>query len=697
MPPHPPRRRGAPVSDFLAWLFGPGGFMPHACCYLSSRPLILLHGIADGVIALAYFTIPVTILHLIRKRRDLRFNWVMVAFGVFILACGATHVMEIITISYPAYWLSGLIKVITAVASVVTAWAMIRLMPRFLAIPSADQLGAANRMLESEVRERARAQADLHLANAELEGRIRARTADLERSNAALRESQARYEVVARATNDVIWDRRIASGAMRWNESITTRLGYAPAEIGGDEAWWRERVHPEDRARVAATIATAAARQEPGAAAWAHEYRFRRASGDYANVLERGAALCDGTATPQRLIGTMLDITERKRSEESVRQAQKLESLGVLAGGIAHDFNNLLAAILGHINLASERSPAGAPALPHLESMERTVLRASDLTRQMLAYAGQGPFVVKAVDLSAVARELTQLLAVSIPKKVALRYQLQEGLPAIEADEAQLQQAVMNLVTNAAEAIGDRNGFIVIRTGLEVLGAERSPTTFTGAPLAPGRYVTLTVSDTGCGMSAAVQARIFDPFFTTKFTGRGLGLSAMMGILRNHHAGIRIASEPDKGSTFTLCFPASDLSLPATASASSASAWTPTGTVLLVDDDESVREVTTAMLNAAGFTVIEAGDGASAVALFSARRADIRAVLLDLTMPVMDGREAARELRRLDPGARIILCSGYDAQAVAKDFTPDGRTGFLQKPFQLAALLAALRRVIEAE
>ena len=682
------------MSGFWAWLLGPGDFMPHACCYLSSRPLILLHGIADGVIALAYFTIPITILHLIRKRRDLRFNWVMVAFGVFILACGATHIMEIVTISYPAYWLSGMIKVVTALASVITAWAMVRLMPRFLAIPSADQLGAANRLLGNEVLERARAQADLRLANTELEARIRARTADLERSNGALRESQARYELVAQATNDVIWDRRLADGAMRWNESLSTRLGYAPAEVGGDEAWWRERIHPEDRARVLATIA---ARQERGGPAWAHEYRFRRAAGDYAAVLERGAALCDDSGTPQRLIGTMLDITERKRSEESVRQAQKLESLGVLAGGIAHDFNNLLAAILGHINLASERSPAGAPARPHLESMERTVLRASDLTRQMLAYAGQGPFVVRAIDLSAVARELTQLLAVSIPKKVALRYQLQDGLPAIEADEAQVQQAIMNLVTNAAEAIGDRNGFIIIRTGLEELAAERSPTTFTGQPLAPGRYVTLTVSDTGCGMSAAVQARIFDPFFTTKFTGRGLGLSAMMGILRNHHAGIRIASEPDKGSTFTLCFPASDLPLPATAAAQAASAWAPSGTVLLVDDDECVREVTTAMLGAAGFTVLEAGDGASAVALFSARRADIRAVLLDLTMPVMDGREAARELRRLDPDARIILCSGYDAQAVAKDFQPDDHTGFLQKPFQSATLLAALRRVLEAE
>ena len=252
------------------------------------------------------------------------------------------------------------------------------------------------------------------------------------------------------------------------------------------------------------------------------------------------------------LAGISRDLTEERRSQDALRQAQKLESLGVLAGGIAHDFNNLLSAVLGNLSLAQLKLAPNSPSEPFLKQMESTILRAADLTRQMLAYSGKGRFVVQALDLSRLVGEITHLLSVSISKKVVLRYDLQPGLPAIEADATQVQQVIMNLVTNASEAIGDREGIITLTTGTRVLDQKAMDFLFAGQGLAPGRFVTLQVADTGCGMSPETLSRIFDPFFTTKASGRGLGLSAMLGILRGHGAGIKIYSEPGQGSTFQV-------------------------------------------------------------------------------------------------------------------------------------------------
>ena len=394
------------------------------------------------------------------------------------------------------------------------------------------------------------------------------------------------------------------------------------------------------------------------------------------------------------LAGISRDITEERQSQDALRQAQKLESLGVLAGGIAHDFNNLLSAILGNLNLAQIKLPQGSASEPYLKNMESTILRAADLTRQMLAYSGKGKFVVEPLDLSHMVEEITHLLSVSISKKVLLRYDLPPGLPAIEADASQVQQVIMNLVTNASEAIGDKEGLITIVTGARELDKKAMDFLFAGQELAPGRFVTLQVSDTGCGMSAETLARIFDPFFTTKAAGRGLGLSAMLGILRGHQAGIKIYSEPGKGSTFQVYFRALSTAVPLADKVLPTIPISFQGKVLLVDDEPDLRASIADMLRHLGFEIVAVEDGQEALERF--RPGEFALVLMDLTMPRMDGKEAFRRMKELDPGVRVVLSSGYNEQEAIQQFLGRGLAGFIQKPYQLATLIAALERALRS-
>jgi len=383
--------------------------------------------------------------------------------------------------------------------------------------------------------------------------------------------------------------------------------------------------------------------------------------------------------------------------EEGFRQTQKLESLGVLAGGIAHDFNNLLSALGGNLELAQMSLPAETKATPFFLKIEKILRRASELTQQMLAYSGRSRRVVRTLSLNLIAEELPLLLEVSISKRVVLVYRLAPDLPPIEADGAQIQQVIMNLVTNASEAIGERDGTITLTTGSAHLDRPEEQVESHGWSLAPGPYVTLEVTDTGCGMSDETRSQLFDPFFTTKFSGRGLGLSAMLGILRSHSAGVRIRSTEGKGTSFKLFFPASQASpVSAPAGPERVTGELPAGKVLVVDDEPDILDATAELLAALGFNVVTARDGLEALELYQANPMDFSLVLMDLTMPRMDGREALKALRRLDPQLKIVLCSGFDQADVARDGQCDGMTGFLQKPYTIRTLKEAMLRALGA-
>ncbi|HEY3400503.1 MAG TPA: response regulator [Geothrix sp.] len=406
----------------------------------------------------------------------------------------------------------------------------------------------------------------------------------------------------------------------------------------------------------------------------------------------------------QRIYHAVLhDITEQKRAEgeraaleRQLFQAQKMESLGVLAGGIAHDFNNLLMGVLGHAGLALEQLNPLHPAKRNLEAIQKAGQRAADLTRQMLAYSGRGQFVVGNLDLSAQVEEMLHLLEVSLPKTVVLNLSLGKALPAVLADASQIQQVIMNLVINAAEAIGEAPGAITLATGSQHVDEATARTMLVGQDVKPGTYVFLEITDTGCGMDPDTISRIFEPFFTTKFTGRGLGLSAIMGIVRGHKGALRIYSEMGHGTTFKVLLPALGMAAEAPAIPAAEQVWAGRGLVLVVDDDETVRAVARQALELKGFRVLEAQDGQEAVDLVREQGPVIRVVLLDMTMPRMSGEEAFREMRRIHPDIPVILSSGYNEVEAMGRFMGKGLKGFIQKPYGPRELLAKIQDILES-
>ncbi len=407
------------------------------------------------------------------------------------------------------------------------------------------------------------------------------------------------------------------------------------------------------------------------------------------------------TATGRCMIAFCRDISlrraaeaERRAFEHQLQETQKLESLGILAGGIAHDFNNLLTGVLGNASLALMDAGPDSPLQPFLEQIEIAATRAADLCRQMLAYSGKGSFTVSRLDLNAAVEETARLLQISISKKAEVHYSLFPGLPAISGDITQLRQVIMNLVINASEAVAESNGEIWVATSVVYVKSERLTLGQVSANLTEGDYVCLEVRDNGHGMTPEVRDRIFEPFFTTKFTGRGLGLAAVLGIIRGHKGALKVESKPGKGTTFRVLLPCIegpvDLALNP---APTPGAWKGCGDVLIIDDEETVRVTTGHMLEALGFKVSAASDGREGVTMFAQCQASLALVLLDLTMPQVDGDEALREITRLNPNVPVLLMSGFDEFEVMARFKGQEVAGFIQKPFRLAALRQIIQQI----
>lgn len=352
--------------------------------------------------------------------------------------------------------------------------------------------------------------------------------------------------------------------------------------------------------------------------------------------------------------------------------------------------------ILGNANLAQAALPPTSPVQSDLKEIETAGRRAADLCRQMLAYSGKGKFEIKPVDLNDIVREISHLLEVSISKSVVLKYELANNLPAIEADGTQLRQIVMNLITNASEAIGEQSGVIRIETGAQDCSREDLLGTFPGKELTPGIYVYLEVTDTGGGMAPEVQERIFEPFFTTKFTGRGLGLAAVLGIVRGHKGTIRLVSEPGRGTHFRVLLPpCTEAAIAEPQNPVDTAVLQASGKVLLIDDDETVRAVGRRMLESMGISVLTANDGRQGIEVFNQYIQEIGGVILDLTMPHMNGEETYRELRRIKKDVRVILSSGYSETEVTTRFAGLGVAGYLHKPYDKATLRETLSPVLE--
>jgi PAS domain S-box-containing protein len=391
------------------------------------------------------------------------------------------------------------------------------------------------------------------------------------------------------------------------------------------------------------------------------------------------------------IVNTLRDVTQRKQEEDALRQAQKMESLGILAGGVAHDFNNLLVGMLGQASLALAKSDPNSPAVKHIEKAIAAAEKAAHLTRQLLAYSGRGQFVIRPLNLNQLIDDNYHLFTVALPKMVTATLNLHPSLPLIDADIGQIQQVVMNLILNAAEAIVEKQGAILIATDIvDISEEDDSYWQRTNVPLAPGRYVILEVHDDGDGMDEATLDRIFDPFFSTKFTGRGLGLAAVLGIVRGHKGGMSVSSQTGFGTIFRLVFPESKTAVVDTVheDATQVVESKIPNTVLVIDDEAGVRDVLTAVLESEGVKVITAVNGEEGIKIYAQKGDKIGLVILDLSMPGIGGIETFNQLHQINPDVRVFLSSGYSEQEVRSRYLDKiYPLGFIQKPFRIDTLL----------
>lgn len=510
----------------------------------------------------------------------------------------------------------------------------------------------------------------------------------------ALRESEERFSLFMRHLPACAWIKDHDGKLLYINEYFQQAFGWEPARCAGMKD---EDLFPRQLAEALAEQ-DAVAISEERVVQGTHELPVRGETHTFETyrfpILRKNQ--------PTLLGGIFVDRTKQRRAEEERRrleiqmlQSQKLESLGLLGGGIAHDFNNLLAGILGYADLALNDLPGDSPAAKSIREVIDASKRAADLCNQLLAYSGEGKFVVEAIDMSALVREMIHLLDVTISKKAKLKCSLAKALPAVECDATQLRQVVMNLLVNASDALGEETGRITVRTLARTCDLEYLSKTYLGEDLPEGQYVCVEVSDSGCGMDETTKARIFDPFFSTKFTGRGLGLAAVMGIVRGHRGAIMVDSGKGKGTVFTVLLPASDKAYTkGGVTTSDAVGWMGTGTVLVADDEAVIRSVAATMLQKIGFEVLTARDGREAVDIFQEHAGEISALLLDLTMPALGGIEAYNEMKKAGLEAPVIFSSGYNKKAEIRLLAGDERLGFLQKPYQLSAVRREFRRLL---
>jgi PAS domain S-box-containing protein len=512
----------------------------------------------------------------------------------------------------------------------------------------------------------------------------------------ALRESEWRYRQITAASRDLVTETDSKGRFVYVNAAALEVTGRPPEAMVGTSAV--SHLHPDD---VSEYLATLRRGWEKGTVVHVPPHRIRHADGSWVWVEATGVTYRT-PAGERRIIGVARDISARIRAEREhhelerrMRQTQKLEGLGVMAGGIAHDFNNLLTPILGDASLALRDMPEDSPHRDALQKIQQAALRAAALTAQMLTYAGKQEVTIERLDLSQAVAELAPLLESATSRAVPVRFELEPDLPRVSADRTQLGQILINLALNAAEAMGDSGDPITLRTGS--LHADRAllDDSELGSELSEGEYAYLEVSDTGTGMSPETRARIFDPFFTTKFTGRGLGLASVLGIVRRHRGTIAIRTGPDQGTRFRVLLPRATV-VPTTRSAPLArpAEWRACGTVLVIDDDEGVRSLVSETLSRIGVDVMMACNGLEGVALFRSHADEIDGVLLDHTMPGLTGERAFAEIRRIRSDVRIVMVSGYSQERATERLEDAGLVGFLQKPFLPESLVDMVRKLL---
>jgi PAS domain S-box-containing protein len=517
------------------------------------------------------------------------------------------------------------------------------------------------------------------------------------RAEVSLRASEARLARAQEAAHLGSWELDLANlqdvnqNPLWWSDEVYRIFGYAPGQVPVSSELFFKSVPPEDVPRIQAAIQGSLQDGVP----YFVQHRVIRPDGSERFVEERSTVSRDSVGRPTCMVGTVLDITERQRLEEQLRQAQKMEAVGRLAGGVAHDFNNLLTAILGSAELLLSRLGPDHPERVEAEEIRKAAMWAANLTRQLLAFSRQQVLDPQVFDLSAVVADMDKMLRRLIRADIVFRSQLAPDLGAVRADPGQIEQVIMNLAVNACDAMPD-GGTLRIETSNVDLDAGHEQE---HVPAVPGRYVMLTVSDTGTGMSTTTQAHIFEPFFTTKERGKGtgLGLSTVYGIVKQSDGYVWLESEPGRGTTFKVYLPRVDAPIAIKAPAPDRSASIDGDeTVLVVEDQEPVRRLTRRVLETHGYAVLAAADGPEALHVAEHHAGTIHILVTDVVMPGMSGREVGRRLAAERPGMRVLYVSGYADDLIVNHGVLEPGLAFLQKPFTPEALARRVREVLDA-
>ncbi len=516
------------------------------------------------------------------------------------------------------------------------------------------------------------------------------------RSETALRESERKYRNLVEQTDSIVFTANAGGIITYISPSIQNHTGYAPDEVIGHE--FIQFIHPDDVEKIITKY-----NELVHGIIGPDEYRLVAKDGSSVWIISNSqSVISDGNL--KGIIGVFTNISERKKREEErfelerkLLHSQKLESLGVLTGGIAHDFNNLLMAMMGNIELAGLHLDNNSPAKSFLAEAHHATKRAADLIRQMLVYSGKVQQHLQIIRLGKAVEDILSLVKSFISKKAIFISHVNGDKNPVRADITQIQQIAMNLIINASEALEDGPGEITVKTGEMHCDKKYLENSRPAHDLPEGAYAFLEVSDTGCGIPKENLEKIFDPFFTTKFTGRGLGMAAVLGIIRAHSGAIIIESKPAKGTKVRVLFPVAEQSetmdIDSERKESAAGKHPTQHTLLLVDDDASVLNTASGMLQALGYSVIQAHDAREAIQAFR-HQADIGCTIIDLSMPHMDGREVLKEIKKINPSALCILTSGYPKEDVMNDENARGADGFLQKPFTLENLERTLKALL---
>lgn len=635
-------------------------YMAHGFCLLWEPALVWLHVISDIATGLAYYSIPVALFYFLYKRRDLPFPGMFALFGIFIFACGTTHLLAAYIIYKPVYWTEGVVKAFTAFVSVVSAFLFIPFLPKAIALPSLtkalEEIKTLNATLEKQVEE-------LRIKDSSIAASERQYRQLVD--NALLGIYRATPEGKFLYANDAL--------ASIFECKNADEMLLLPVEVRYKK--------PEDRVKFLNIL------KERGQAPY-YETQVPTKTGKLKTIVI-SAVLDDGVIT-----GMVTDITERKQLEAQLRHAQKMDAIGTLTGGIAHDFNNILHVIIGYGSMVLDSLEADNPSKGRMSEVLAAAERAANLTRRLLAFSRKQPAEVKPINVNETVIGVQKMLIRIIGEDIDFHLDLENKRSVVMADAGQIEQVLMNLVSNAREAM-PTGGRLTISTGIQEIDDEYIALNGYGTP---GKYALITVADTGKGMDAETQKKIFEPFFTTKGVGEGtgLGLAISYGIIKQHNGYIKVSSQPGQGTIFEISLPLIEKSASLKKTESSFPINGGNETILVAEDDVSLSKLTRTVLESFGYSVITAEDGEDAITKFMENRERVNLVMLDMIMPKKNGKEVSEVLRKASPGIKILFVSGYIMDIIKKEELTESGFDLIHKPISPKDLLKKVREILDS-